>query len=103
MRYALVLAALVLAGCSQAPAEMGPRFNDEGQGDITCMQHQQDRPGERYLNPDNWDTDLTLPLLRYYTTNGKKPYCDGQAATEIDKLWLDIYLKLGADGANIGT
>lgn len=100
MRYTLVLAVLLLAGCS-ASAEPGPRFDDEGQAEITCMKHQPNAPGDQYLKEENWDTDMTLPLLRYYTTNGKKPYCDGQTASDVDKQWLDIYVKLGADTANI--
>ncbi|GLZ28418.1 hypothetical protein Lesp02_06080 [Lentzea sp. NBRC 105346] len=101
MKYAFVLAALVLAGCSSGGNDMGATFNDEGQAEITCMQHQAARPGERYLKEENWDTDVTLPLLRYYTSNGKKPYCDGQGASEIDKVWFDIYRKLGGDAGNI--
>jgi hypothetical protein len=103
MRYAFVLVALVLAGCASNTPDMGARFNDEAQQEVSCMQHQQSAPGDQYLKEDNWDTDVTLPLLRYYTTNGKKPYCDGQGPSDVDKQWLDIYRKLGADESNIRT
>lgn len=69
---------LVIAGCSadHGPPP-GPRFDDEGQARITCMSHQVEAPGARYSDESLRVTADTMALLRYYTANGRKPYCDG--------------------------
>ncbi|HEY3259435.1 MAG TPA: hypothetical protein VGJ95_04085 [Pseudonocardiaceae bacterium] len=96
----------LVAGCSADP-DPGPRFDDggasEGAGEIACMQHQAAPPGLRYTDPDRRRSREVLALLRYYTANGAKPYCDDQAATEVDRRWARLYVDLGADRTNVAA
>jgi hypothetical protein len=94
-------AVLTLAACSATPPDPGPRFNDEGQRDTTCMVHQTAAPGPRYTDAAIRETDDTLLLLRYYTANASKPYCDGEASTSADRAWATLYVDLGADRTNV--
>jgi hypothetical protein len=93
---------LLVAGCSTEQADPGPKFKDDGRK-IACMAHQPAKPGARYTDADLRRTDETLPVLRYYTTNAEKPYCDGKPPTEIDKAWGTLYVNLGADRKNVET
>ncbi|MEC3980388.1 hypothetical protein [Amycolatopsis sp. H20-H5] len=99
----LAVAFLVLAGCSAAPPDPGPVFDNEGNGAVSCMKHQAAAPGVRYTDAAQLRTDETLPLLRYYTANGHKPFCDGAPASDNDRAWAALYVHLGADGANVAT
>ncbi|MFE5571537.1 MULTISPECIES: hypothetical protein [Amycolatopsis] len=96
----LVFLAVVVA-CSETGSDAGPRFDDETtEGvvtELTCMKHQPRAPGPRYTDDSIRRTDETLALLRYYTANGAKPYCDGGDVTDIDRQWIDVYIALGAD------
>lgn len=42
-----------------------------------------------------------MSILRYYTSNGAKPYCDGKAATDADQAWRKLYVRMGADQGNL--
>lgn len=101
---ALIFCAVVTA-CSGTAPDPGPRFDDETtEGvvtELTCMKHQPRAPGPRYTDEKLQRTDETLALLRYYTANGAKPYCDGNDLTGIDRQWIDLYLGLGADPGNV--
>lgn len=92
---------LLLAGCSAAPPDPGPVFDNEGNQPVGCMKHQPAGPGARYRDPAQVRTDETLPLLRYYTANGRKPYCDRAAPSDADRAWAGVYVTLGADRANV--
>ncbi|MFJ1768062.1 hypothetical protein ACIOD2_47635 [Amycolatopsis sp. NPDC088138] len=92
---------LLIAGCSAAPPDPGPVFDNEGNQPVSCMKHQQAEPGARYRDPDRIRTDETLPLLRYYTSNGRKTYCDGAAPSDVDRAWAGVYVGLGAARANV--
>jgi hypothetical protein len=35
-------------------------------------------------------------MLRYYTANGAKAFCDGKPSTGTDRRWTDLYTALGA-------
>jgi|SRR5687768_6759541 hypothetical protein len=95
-----VFAAVALAACStQGSADA--QFDDEQQSDISCMKHQDQQPGEEYFDEGNWDTVVSLSILRYYTTNGAKPYCDGKEATAADQGWRRLYVQMGADQTNL--
>jgi hypothetical protein len=102
-----VVGALLLGAvaCTETAPDPGPRFDDETTGgtarELTCMNHQPQPPGPRYTDDTQRRTDETLALLRYYTTNGGKPYCDGAGPTDIDRQWIDIYVRLGADRKNV--
>ena len=101
MKKLIVLAALALAACSTSPETVTAQFDDEQQSDISCLKHQDQTPGEEYFDEGNWDTVVSLSLLRYYTSNGAKPYCDGKAASEADQGWRKLYVRLGADQTNL--
>ena len=84
-----------------------PRFDDEttngAVSELSCLKHQSQAPGARYTDDTLRRTEDTLSLLRYYTANGAKPYCDGQDLTDVDRRWLDLYVRLGADKENIAA
>jgi hypothetical protein len=96
----------VVAACGADP-DPGPRFDDETTNgavrDLTCMKHQPQPPGARYTDDPARRTAETLGLLRYYTANGAKPYCDGQGPTDVDRQWVDVYVNLGADRKNVAA
>src|SRR5690349_19437224 len=94
-----VFALVALAACSTSGAAAA-RFDDEQQSDISCMKHQEQQPGEEYFDEGNWDTVVSLSILRYYTSNGAKPYCDGKAASDADQGWRKLYVQMGADQTN---
>ncbi|GLZ41939.1 hypothetical protein [Actinokineospora sp. NBRC 105648] len=93
---------LTLAACSATP-DPGPRFDDQAQAELTCLNHQSAAPGPRYTDPAQRRTEETLAVLRYYTANTAKPYCDNQPATTTDRDWAKLYVDLGADPALVAT
>jgi hypothetical protein len=77
-------------------------FNDQAkQGKLECLAHQKARPGENYTAGASADTGKVLRMLRYYTVNGAKPFCDGQGPTAADQAWAELYVELGADPAKV--
>jgi hypothetical protein len=85
MRCAVVATGLllILAGCGSSPPEPGPVFDNEGGAALTCMKHQPVSPGARYTDPALKNTVEIFTVLRYYTANGNKPYCDqGQKTSD---------------------
>lgn len=95
---ALTLALLGTAGCAD---DGGPVFNNQGGRQINCLQHQPEPPGSRYTDPERRGTADLFVVLRYYTANGRKPYCDAAPPTEADQAWADFYLRQGADRSNV--
>lgn len=93
----LTAAALLIAGCGD---DGGPRFVTGG-GQASCMQHQPEPPGSRYTDSERQRTGEVLEVLRYYTENGRKPYCDGRGPSEIDQQWAQYYVSQGAERANV--
>ncbi|MGB3439331.1 MAG: hypothetical protein WBA97_11325 [Actinophytocola sp.] len=93
--------------CTEAAPDPGPRFDDETAGgaarELSCMRHQPQPPGTRYTDATIRRTGETFALLRYYTANGAKPYCDGKGPTAVDRQWADIYVRLGADRNNVAA
>jgi hypothetical protein len=102
MRRLAVLLAALLIGCS-SERDPGPVFDNEGAVDLTCLAHQANTPGARYTDEDLRRTDEVMPLLRYYTANGRKPFCDGTSPTESDRAWAELYIRLGADRQNVAN
>ncbi|MFD9700409.1 membrane lipoprotein lipid attachment site-containing protein [Lentzea sp. NPDC059081] len=96
-----VFAALALTACTSQGDVATAQFDDERQSDVPCMKHQDQTPGEEYFDEGDWDTVVSLSILRYYTTNGTKPYCDGKAASEADQGWRKLYVRMGADQTNL--
>ncbi len=103
MRCAVVATGLllILAGCGSSPPGPGPLFDNEGGAALTCMKHQPASPGARYVDPALRNTGEIFTMLRYYTANGNKPYCDRNPATGIDKKWAQLYLAQGATRSNV--
>jgi hypothetical protein len=98
-----VLCALLVAACGGSPPEPGPVFDDEGRAEVTCLKHQAASPGARYSEEGMRNSAEVLDLLRYYTANGRKPYCDGSGPSANDKAWAELYARLGADRANVAS
>lgn len=108
MRRAVVRVGLVagvlaaVAACSSGP-DPGPVFDNEGGREVSCMIHQTEEPGARYTDTAQRNTGETFALLRYYTANGAKPYCDGAVASEQDRAWGQVYVDLGGTREKVPT
>ncbi|MFD7729610.1 hypothetical protein ACFV6F_04365 [Kitasatospora phosalacinea] len=91
--------ALLLAGCA------GPTRGDLDAQRATpspdCLVHQAHEPAERYTAGRDADTAAVLEMLRYYTANGRSPYCDGKPPTAADHAWQQLYTHLGGDPAHL--
>jgi hypothetical protein len=90
----------VACGGSTAKATKST-FNAQTGRPLTCMAHQTaaptplDRPGAHE------DPASVLAVLRYYTANGNKPYCDHRPASSIDRTWIALYLAGGAQKSHV--
>lgn len=94
-----LFAALTLVACSSDDGRFDP---GEGDGeDISCMEHQPDTPGTSYTDTDQRETGAVLQLLRYYVTNGAKPYCDGEPPNDTDRQWAQLVVDLGGSPASV--
>jgi hypothetical protein len=80
----------------------GGAFNDQAsEAKPGCMVHQKEKPGKDYTGGAAQDTGKVLRMLRYYSVNGNKAYCDGKAATSTDQAWARLYVDLGADPTKV--
>lgn len=104
MRRLVVALAMVpaLAGCSSGP-DPGPVFDNEGAREVSCMAHQTEQPGGRYTEQEMRNTGEVLALMRYYTANGTRSYCDASPASDADKAWAQVYVSLGGTAEKVGT
>ena len=99
---AVLLAIALLSGCARPGPSDAARFNDQSGSDaVACLVHQRYRPDAAYEGGPGANTLLVLTMLHYYVANGNKPYCDGRPPGELDRAWLDVYLRLGADPAHV--
>jgi hypothetical protein len=89
------------SGCGGTKQVAGSPFDDQGSHPVACMTHQPAPPAGVDQPGAAADTESVLDYLHYYTVNGNKPYCDGHAATSIDRQWLSLYLAGGAQRSNI--
>ncbi|MDI2127911.1 hypothetical protein [Yinghuangia seranimata] len=62
-----------------------------------CQEHQRNQPGTEYTSEEDGDTGKVFELLRHYTANGLKPFCDGKPPTDLDRQWAKLFLGFGAD------
>lgn len=94
-RLATTVAALValLAACSESEPE-GATFVLPSTDVVECQEHQTVGPSDAYAGDADSDTVAMLDLLRYWTANGDKPYCDGEPPTEIDQEWAQTVARL---------
>jgi hypothetical protein len=67
----------------------------------SCREHQRQEPGIRYTGRERSDPGSVLEMMRYYTANGTKAYCDGRPATATDRRWTALYRTLGGDPAHV--
>ncbi|MBT2529361.1 hypothetical protein J7E91_29175 [Streptomyces sp. ISL-99] len=91
--------ALALSGC--APSPSGSLDAQTATPSPECRVHQTEEPGARYTAGSRADTDSILEMMRYYTANGTKPFCDGKGATSTDRHWMDLYSKLGGERGRV--
>ena len=95
-----VLAAVwSIAQASQAKAGA---FDNQGGKVVSCLTHQSAGPSAPYRAGADADTGRVLRMMRYYTVNGNKPFCDGKVANSADAAWAQLYVDLGAKRANVG-
>ncbi|WP_329492891.1 hypothetical protein [Kitasatospora herbaricolor] len=99
--FAVLLLLAALSGC--AASDDGSLDTQAGAAAPTCLVHQSKTPGSRYTAGDRADTGSVLQLMRYYTANGTKDFCDGRPATGTDHRWTDLYTALGGDRAHVAA
>ncbi|MGW2787576.1 hypothetical protein ACWC3X_41340 [Streptomyces populi] len=87
-----LLGAIALGGCgTSADGRLDAQANDPTP---VCRIHQKQLPGSRYTAGPKADTAAVLQMLRYYTANGAKAFCDGKPPTGTDRRWTDLYTAL---------
>ncbi|MFE0462976.1 hypothetical protein ACFW1A_27350 [Kitasatospora sp. NPDC058965] len=67
----------------------------------SCLPHQQQAPDTRYTGGTKSDPMSVLTMMRFYTANGTKAYCDGRPATATDRAWTELYRALGGDPSHV--
>ncbi|MCX4751640.1 hypothetical protein OG455_40105 [Kitasatospora sp. NBC_01287] len=88
------------AGCERAPAD--GRFDAQpATPSPSCLVHQAEPPGTRYRDTASSDGPAVLEMMRYYTANGAKPYCDGHPPTAVDQQWTRLYTELGGGPGHV--
>ncbi|AUG75357.1 hypothetical protein CFP65_0390 [Kitasatospora sp. MMS16-BH015] len=107
IRRTLPILVLVLALGPLAAAcggnENGSFDAQPGTPSPSCLQHQQQEPGIRYTAGQKADPTSVLTMMRFYTANGTKAYCDGKPATETDLRWTQLYRSLGGDPSHVAA
>ncbi|MFI6517627.1 hypothetical protein ACIBF1_18875 [Spirillospora sp. NPDC050679] len=96
----IATAVATTAGLSTAlvlDKDQGPFQPGAATAALRCMRHQPYTPEDSYTS----DSARNLVLLRYYTANGNRPYCDGKPANTTDAQWARLYLKLGGNPASV--
>ncbi len=107
-RRTVLIGALTVVSMSACSSSASPHqsptaatFNDEGVQQLNCMTHQKQQPTAAYQAGGTAVSRLELAMLRYYTANGNKPYCDGRPPTATDLAWLTLYVHDGADPIHV--
>jgi hypothetical protein len=96
-----------LAACtsrSPAPAAAVFRLPDGFQpnnAQASCLLHQTDAPSREYEGGTSATLKLQLPFMAYYTANGTKSFCDGKPATDLDRQWAAVYVRLTSSPADV--
>ncbi|MGV9270456.1 hypothetical protein ACWDRR_38115 [Kitasatospora sp. NPDC003701] len=92
---------VLVAGCG---AESDGGFDSQDAApSATCIQHQHQSPGRRYTGRENSDPRSVLEMMRFYTANGTKAFCDGKPATDTDRRWTELYVALGGDPSHVAV
>lgn len=92
----VLLAALIVSGC--AHPEGGSLDAQAATPTPACRVHQTQQPSARYTAGAHSDPRSVLELMRYFTANGGKAFCDGKPPTRTDQRWTDLYSELGGTG-----
>lgn len=101
-RLALVITmAAAVASCSHSTPAASHQFDDQKRVNVSCLNHQTQRPGIAYTGGTKADTSKILVMLHYYVANGTKPYCDGGHASDIDRTWAQLYVTLGGEPTKV--
>lgn len=98
----LALVAPALGACAGASAD-GALNAQDASPSPRCRVHQSEKPGDRYTGGTRADPRAVLELMRYYTANGSKRFCDGKGPTGIDREWSDLYAELSARPSDTGA
>lgn len=95
---AVLLLAAAAAGCARGGASdtASRAFDDTGLTGVACMQHQTRQPTSAYRSGPDLNSPRQVRMLRYYTSNGNKDFCDGRPATAVDRAWMRLYVDAGA-------
>ncbi|MFD8780914.1 hypothetical protein [Kitasatospora sp. NPDC059599] len=95
----VLLAAPLLAACGDEP---GGSFDAQpGTPSPSCLLHQSREPGTDYTGGEKSDPRAVLEMMRFYTANGTKTYCDGKPPSDTDRRWTDLYAGLGGDPSRV--
>jgi len=92
----LCLAAGCTGGTGEPPVEPEGTFALPAEAEVSCLEHQEQSPGVAYTGGADGDTAAIFAMLRYWASNGDKPYCDGEPATAEDVQWRNLVEDLGA-------
>ncbi|MER8188542.1 hypothetical protein [Kitasatospora sp. NPDC094015] len=94
-----LLGAPLLTACA---GTAGGSFDAQpGTPSPSCIQHQSQEPGARYTGGEKSDPRSVLEMMRFYTANGTKAFCDGKPPTDIDRRWTELYATLGGDPSHV--
>ncbi|MEU3495291.1 hypothetical protein [Kitasatospora cineracea] len=96
----LAVTAALLTGCGGGKPD-GSFDAQPGTPSPTCLQHQQQEPGGKYTSGQQSDPRAVLEMMRFYTANGTKAYCDGEPPTDTDRRWTELYTTLGGDASHL--
>jgi hypothetical protein len=91
---------VALSACGGSHSETGAFRTGPARG---CLVHQTAAPGSAYRGGVSGDTASALTFLRYYTAHSHAPFCDGSAATSLDRTWARLYVDLTGNPARVRT
>ncbi|AUG75693.1 hypothetical protein CFP65_0744 [Kitasatospora sp. MMS16-BH015] len=99
---ALFLAAAVASLCAACGSSDTGGFDAQPAAPSpSCLEHQRQNPDSRYTGGQQADPTSVLTMMRFYTANGTKTYCDGKPATTTDQHWTQLYRSLGGDPSHV--
>jgi hypothetical protein len=100
--HALLLALLLAPLTAACGTDADGRFDAQSATPSpACIRHQTREPGRSYTAGQQSDPHAVLEMMRFYTANGTKPYCDGAAPTAADRRWTGLYVELGGNSHNL--
>ncbi|MFJ4434757.1 hypothetical protein [Streptomyces sp. NPDC088923] len=97
----LVPCALVATACTASPTT-ADLVTGAASPSADCRVHQKAAPASRYTAGAGADPAAVLAMLRYWTANGEKRFCDGKGPTDADHAWAELYARLGGRTADAG-